>query len=68
MRNSPRMGRRPTVEVQRSFQVAAGPGGPRDGVMMQRTRMISENIAAVRIPGMIPAMKSAPIDVSVITP
>jgi len=30
--------------------------------------MIAENIAAVSMPGRMPAMKRAPIDVSVITP
>jgi len=35
---------------------------------MQRTKMMPENMTAVRIPGTMPAMKSSPIEVSVITP
>ena len=62
------IGARPPSDPKRSRQLTSGPRGPSSGRNRQRTQMIRENVEATSIPGTMPAMKRAPIDVSVITP
>ncbi len=52
----------------RSGQVKCGPSGPSAGLRQQRNNSTPEKAQASRMPGMMPAMNNAPIEVSVQMP
>ena len=63
-----RIGQISTRPYSFSPRVVAEPEGPMDGFNLQRNQMMVQKMAASPRPGRIPAMKSFPIDCSVMIP